>query len=848
MRRIGLPLALRLALRELRGGLSGFRVFVACIALGVAAIAGVNSVARALTEGISAEGRVILGGDLAFSLTHREATRAETRFFEEKGELGRIANMRAMARRSDGATQALVELKAVDQAYPHGGTLRFEDGGTDVQDRLMLRNGVYGALAAPELLDRLGISPGDRILLGNQELELRGLIRSEPDFLSGGIGFGPRLMVSIDALRATGLVRPGSLITWVYRLRLPDEGRRVMARVRAEARQLFPEAGWSTRSRYNASPSLRRNIERFSQFLTLVGLTALVVGGVGVANAVASFVDLKRPAIATLKCLGGGSGLVFRTYLIQILVLAVLGIGIGLAAGAVMPFLAKAALTDLVPVSSVRLYPLEMSLAVAFGLLVTLSFALAPLGRAGRMPAASLFGDRAVHSPIHAPWIYRIAQMLAFACLALLALTISRDRDLALIFIVSVAVAFVVLRLMASVIMWAARRVGAVRGTALRLAVRNIHRPGALTPSVVLSLGLGLTLLVSLALIDTNLRSQLSGTVMERAPDFFFLDIQNQERDAFVDLLDDTVPAGEIETVPMLRGRFVAVKDTPASAVRAREGSGWALRGDRGVTYSATVPSNSTIVRGEWWPEDYEGEPLVSLEAEIADGVGVTIGDTITVNVLGRNITARVANLRRLEWESLSINFVMVFSPNTLRGAPHSHLATLRLPEGAGRVTERKVIAAATRAFPGVTTISVRDAIDTVNAMISDLSLAVRVAASLALVISMLVLGGALAAGHRQRRQDAVILKTLGATRRRLLSAFALEYGLLGAATAVFAVAAGAVSAWYVVTRVMELSFSFHPGVALVGLVVALAVTLGIGLAGTWRILSVKPAGLLKNL
>jgi putative ABC transport system permease protein len=842
------PVAFRFALRELRGGLSGFRVFVTCIALGVAAIAGVNSVARALTESISAEGRTILGGDLAFSLVHREATEEEQAFLEAGGEVGRVATMRAMARRPDGEAQTLVELKAVDESYPHGGELRLEDGGSNPQGRFTARDGIYGALVAPGLLDRLGVSRGDRILLGDAAIEIRGVIRSEPDFLSGNIGFGPRLMISMEALRATGLIRPGSLITWIYRVRLPDEGRRTMARFRAEARQLFPEAGWSIRSRYNAAPSLQRNIERFSQFLTLVGLTALVVGGVGVANAIASFVDLKRPAIATLKCLGAASGLVFRTYLIQIIVLASLGIGIGLAVGAVLPFVAKAALADILPVSAVRLYPFELSIAVAFGLLVTLSFALAPLGRAGRMPAASLFGDRAVASPVHAPIAYRVAQVLAFVCLAGLAVLVSGDRDLAVLFVLSVVVAFIVLRLVGSAIMWAARRIGTVRGTALRLAVRNIHRPGALTASVVLSLGLGLTLLVSLALIDTNLRGQLSGTVMERAPDFFFLDIQNNERDEFVALLEDIVPSGEIETVPMLRGRIVTVKDTPATAVRAREGTRWALRGDRGVTYSAKAPANSTVVAGEWWPADYEGEPLVSLEAEIAEGIGVAIGDTITVNVLGRNVTARVANLRRLEWESLSINFVMVFSPNTFRGAPHSHLATLRLPDGAGRAAERAVISRMTQAFPGVTTVSVRNAIDTINEMIADLALAVRLAASLALVISMLVLGGALAAGHRQRRQDAVILKTLGATRRRLLSAFALEYGLLGAATAVFAVAAGAVSAWYVVTRVMDLSFSFQPVVALFALAIALAVTLGIGLAGTWRILSVKPAALLKNL
>jgi putative ABC transport system permease protein len=848
MRASCLPLALRLALRELRGGLAGFYVFIACIALGVAAIAGVNSVSRALTEGISSQGRVILGGDLAFSLVQREATPEELRFLASKGRLGEVAGLRAIARRADDQAQTLVELKAVDAAYPPGGALDLEGGG-DGQELMAEQGGLFGALAAPELLDKLGISVGDHIRLGTEELAVRAAIRSEPDRLSSSIGFGPRLMISLDALRETGLVRPGSLITWTYRVSLP-QGRgdeRALRQVRAEAGRLFPEAGWNIRTRNNASPGLSQNIERFSQFLTLVGLTALLVGGVGVANAVSSFVDLKRPAIATLKCLGAGGGLVFRVYLTQILVIAGLGIAIGLAVGALMPFAAKWALSDIMPVAVRGLYPRELGLAIVYGLLVTLCFALGPLGRARRMPASSLFADRAIASPIHPSRTYRLAQGVAFVCLAGLAVLLAGDSRLALTYVGAVIAAFVVLRVVALAIMAAARHAGTIRGTALRLAVRNIHRPGALTPSVVLSLGLGLTMLVALALIDSNLRGQLSGTIAQRAPDFFFVDIQDKERDAFVNLLNGVAPGGAVETVPMLRGRFVAINGVPAAQVHPSEDASWALRGDRGITYSDTLPQNSTLVAGDWWPEGYHGEPLVSLETEIAHGLGLTVGDTITVNVLGRNVTARIANLRQLDWQSLSINFVMVFSPDTFRGAPHADLATLRLP-GAGRSKERDVLSFVTRAFPGVTTVSVRDAIDTVNGLLSDLALAVRVAASLALVVSMLVLGGALAAGQRQRRQDAVILKTLGATRRRLLSAFSLEYGLLGLATAAFAVAAGTAAAWYVITRVMKLEFDIAPSVALAAVLLALAVTLGLGLAGTWRVLSIKPAPLLKNL
>ena len=844
----GLLLPLRFALRELRGGLNGFYVFIACIALGVGAIAGINSVSRALTEGIAAEGRVILGGDIAFSLVQREANGEELAFFRSAGEVGQIATMRAMARRPDGEAQALVELKAVDAGYPHGGSLRLTNGG-DGQALMTADGGVYGALVAPELLDRLGAVEGDRILLGEAEMAIRGVIQTEPDRLSSGVGFGPRMLVSIEALRETGLVRPGSLITWRYRVRLPGEGDSAsIAALEEEANRVFPEAGWGTRTRDNASPGLTRNIERFSQFLTLVGLTALVVGGVGVANAVRSFVDLKRPAIATLKCLGARGSVVFRVYLAQILLIAGFGTAIGLLIGAALPYAAQVALADLVPVSAIGLYPRELALAVIYGLLVTLCFALGPLGRARQMPAASLFADRAIASPERPPRPYLIAQGVAFLLLGGLAVALAGDNDLALTYVAAVIVAFLVLRLVGTAIMALAARTGAIKSTTLRLAVRNIHRPGALTPSVVMSLGLGLTLLVALALIDTNLRGQLTGSVVEQAPDFFFVDIQAGERDAFVGLLQEVAPGGDLQTVPMLRGRIAAVDGVAAEDVDPGEGAHWALRGDRGITYADAVPENSSLLAGEWWPAGYDGEPLVSVEAEIAEGLDLTIGDTLTVNVLGRDVTARVANLRQVEWESLSINFVMVFSPNAFVGAPHAYLATLRLADAAGTSGDRAVLSAVTNAFAGVTSISVRDAIESVNALIEDLALAVRIAALLALIISMLVLGGALAAGHRQRRQDAVILKTLGATRQRLLSAFSLEYGLLGFATAIFALAAGTTAAWFVSTQVMEIDYSFHPGIALGALLLALAVTLGLGLAGTWRILSVKPAALLKNL
>ncbi len=844
-----LATAWRLALRELRGGLKGFYVFLACIALGVAAIAGVNSVSNALTDGIAAEGRTILGGDMAFRLTQREATPEELAFLERAGLLGRIASMRAMARNPDGSAQSLVELKAVDGAYPHAGAMVLQ-GGTETQADLAPENGVRGALVAPELLDRLGLKVGDRLALGAIELRVADVIVDEPDRLADGIGFGPRLIVSVDALEETGLVRPGSLVRWTYRTDLAQsrEGRTIEAVTEAATAQ-FPLAGWRIRSRENASPNLTRNIERFAQFLTLVGLTALVVGGVGVANAVASFVDLKRPAIATLKCLGASGSLIFRMYFIQILLLAAGGIVVGLLVGATLPFLARAALAGILPVEAASgFFPAQLLLAMLYGFVVTVSFAIWPLGRARELPATSLFADRAIPASLKPRLEYRIVQALALALLTALAIGLAADKRIAVVFVVAVVAVFLILRIVSALIVALARRSGSIRGTTLRLAVRNIQRPGALTASVVLSLGLGLTLLVALALIDTSLRRQLTGTIAEQAPNFFFVDIQNYEKDRFLEKLTELAPEGKIEDVPMLRGRIVALGGTPSEELNPPEDQRWILRGDRGITYSDTVPKNSELSEGEWWPAGYSGEPLVSFEAEAGEAFGLKLGDTVTVNVLGREITAKIASFRKVTWETLSINFVMVFSPNTFAGAPHAHLATLTLPEGSDPAIDRNVLSGVTNAFPGVTSVRVKDAIDAVNDIVADLALAVRIAASLALLISMLVLGGALAAGHRQRRQDAVVLKALGATRRRLLGAFALEYGLLGAATALFAVIAGSIAAWYVVNQIMGFEFVVLPAIAVTAVLIALAVTIGLGLASTWHILSVKAAPFLRNM
>jgi len=843
--------AFRFALRELRGGLRGFYIFIACIALGVAAIAGVGSASRSMTGSIATQGQSILGGDLSFSLILREAEPEERAYLESQGAVSRIATLRAMARLPERNEQTLVEVKAVDGAYPLYGTMELAGGG-GLASALEKRGEAWGAVADEELLARLGIKAGEVISLGKIRVAIADTIKSEPDKLSGGLGFGPRLMLADAALRASGLVQPGSLVRWHYRLKLanakPDETGEVRA-VAERVKKAHPKAGWRIRSRDNASPGLSRNIRRFAQFLTLVGLTALMVGGVGVANAVRSFLESKRDVIATFKCLGASGSLVFRIYLIQIAILSGIGIVIGLALGALMPLAVDSVLAGFLPIKTrAGLYPFELLTGLAYGLLTALAFAMWPLGRAHDVPPTALFRDvsssaRAWPRPVYVAIAGAIVLVLAG-----MAIGFAFDRFIASIFVAAAAASFVLLRLVAGAIQWLAKRAPQVSSTELRLALGNIHRPGALTGSVVLSLGLGITLLVTITLIDGNLRRQLTSTMPAEAPSFFFLDIQNYEVNDFEALLRKEAPKAEISRVPMLRGRMVTLDGVPAEKISAPPNVQWALRGDRGITYSAEKPKNAILTEGKWWPKDYSGPPLVSYEADLGQAFGLKIGDPIVVNVLGREIEARIANFRSVEWQSLAINFVMVFSPDAFAGAPHTHLATITWLDGADAKTELALLKKVTAAFPAVTSVRVKDALTEINALVAQLAWAIRAASSITLIASILVLGGALAASHRNRIHDAVVLKMLGATRRRLVAAFSIEYALLGLATAVFGLFAGSVAAWFVIEKMMGGTFVLLPFVAIGATAAALLLTVGFGLVGTWKVLGDKPAPVLRNL
>jgi putative ABC transport system permease protein len=836
-----LALWLRFAARDLRSGLQGFWIFLSCLALGTGTIAVIGSLSAAIERGIDEQGQPLLGGDVEFALIHREATGAELQFISSRGEVSKVATMRAMA--VAGGTTTLVEAKAVDASYPLYGKLEL-DGGMPLADALAVRDGVPGAVADPLLMGRLGITPGARIRLGSIDVEIRALIKSEPDRISDGIVLGPRLLLTEATLRATGLVQPGSLITWRYRVKLSDPSPRALTAVMKQAREGWRDSGWRVRNRNNAAAGAGNFIERLGYFMTLVGLASLIAGGAGIANAVQAFVTRKMTAIATLKCLGASAGDVLGIYLAEILLVGSLAIALGLAAGAVAPALIAATLGSLLPLpitAAVEVVPLLF--AGALGFLITVAFALWPLAHIRRVAASALF--RARIAPVHGwPNVYELGTIAAALALsaALVFASFGQPRITGY-FLLGLVVSFIVLLGLAQAIIFLARRLPRSSSAIWRYAIGNIHRTGSAAGSVILALGLGLTLFVTLALTDRTISAELRSGIPDKAPAFFFLDVRNTELQDFKDAVARQPGVTHVNNSPMLRGRIVSVKGVPAEKIEASADAVWALRGDRGLTYAETLPEGSKLVAGEWWPKDYDGPPLVSLVDEIAKGIGVKIGDDITVNVLGRDVTARVSSLRSVNWRNLGINFVMVFSPNTLKNAPHSHIVTVEMNGG----DEAALLNRMAQAYPSVTAVRVKDAIDIVSGLLGKMLAAIRGANLLTLLTGVLVLAGALAAGLSDRLYEAVVLKTYGASKRQLIGAFVIEYAALGLAAAVFGLAVGSLASWFLARYILEMPWSFSFATAALTALIAMATTVVAGLAVTWNALSARPASYLRN-
>jgi putative ABC transport system permease protein len=825
-----------LARRDLRGSKAGLRLLAICLFLGVATLAGIGSLTTAILANLSERGQVILGGDIQMESSQRYATPDELAAFAGAGKLSETVRMRAMAARADGNMSVLAELKGVDAAYPLYGNLRLAPGALEQRPR------GTGVAIAPALSEKLGVQVGDTIRVGEAQLKIVGVIDEEPDRVGEGFTLGPVMIVDKDGIAATQLVQPGSLFTTRYRIKLPASANPGETATRLSAK--FPGGGWEVQDRTNGAPGTRRFIERLGQFLALVGLTALVVAGIGVGNGVASWLEGKRSSIATLKVLGAASTTIFRVYLYQIIVVAFGAILIGLGVGAAAPWIIAQLASDALPVSPrLAVYPVPLLIAAVYGLLIALLFSLAPLARARAVTAASLFRN-GIESSTRATMPVIAAIIGIAALIALLAIGATREPRFAAVFILCVLGLLALLTMLGGAIRWIAAHVPRPRRPLMRLALANLHRPGAQTGRLVVALGLGLTLFSTLAFIQTSFNRQIESTIPKKAPSFFALDIPKDEADRFRAAVLAAAPKADIATVPQLRGPVVALGDKRVADMKDIPDEAWFLRGDRGLTFARDLPPGSRIVSGKWWPADYAGPPLVSMDVEAAKAVGLSVGDRITISVLGVEIEAEIASLRNISWDTMGFNFVLVFSPGALEGAPYTLAATITTDAA----QDEGVASAVSAGFPAVSMIKIKDVITQVGDLLRQLGAAVAVAASVAVLAGVAVLLGAIAAARRSRAYDAVLLKLLGATRSQVLAAQAIEYGILAAVLSLLAFAIGGVAGWYVITQLFDLGWTPDWAVVTATIAGGGIGTLMLGLIGSLPALGSRPAEALRAL
>ncbi|MAC78265.1 MAG: drug:proton antiporter [Rhodobacteraceae bacterium] len=841
---MSLALAGRFARRELRGGLRNFRIFLACLALGVAAIAAVGTVRAAIETGLQREGAGLLGGDAEMEFTYRFATPEERDWMDSHAtRVSEIADFRSMVvvTRGEDTERGLTQVKAVDNAYPLVGQAELSPD-MSLSQALDGRDGIPGAVMDPLLIDRMDLSVGDTFRLGEQDFVLMAALTREPDNASGGFGLGPRTIVRRADLDDSGLLAPGTLFSSKYRLDLPPGTDLAALETQANAR--FEASGLRWSDARNGAPGVAEFVDRLGSFLILVGLSGLAVGGVGVSSAVRAYLATKTSTIATLRTLGADRATIFQTYFLQIGALSLLGIAIGLILGAALPILLAPLIQSQLPIPAhFTLFPRPLAEAALYGALTAFLFPLLPLSRAEDIRAATLMRDALSTARLLPRPRYLAALAAGLALLISAAAWFSGTWWLTLWTTGGIAGALLALALAALAIRWLARRAAPLaRGKpALRWALSAISGPREGATSVVLSLGLGLSVLAAVGQIDGNLRNAISGNLPDVAPSYFFVDIQTDQIAGFLSRMDNDPQVSRTDSAPMLRGVITRINGRPAREVA---GDHWVVTGDRGVTYSAALPDRTRITEGTWWPEDYAGPPLVSVAAEEAGEIGLRIGDTLTINILGRDIDATVSSFREVDFSSAGMGFVLAMNPESVAAAPHTYITTVY----ATPQDEAAILRDIGAMFPNVTAIRVRDAIEQVATLLSGLAAATSYGALATLLTGFLVLIGAAASGVGARTYEAAVLKTLGAPRRRILASFALRAAILGLAAGVVALAAGITGGWAVSRFILDTDFTVIWPSALLIVTGGIAATLLAGLAYAWRPLATRPARTLRAM
>ena len=830
--------AWRIARRDLNARFKGLRLLLVCLFLGTGALAAIGSLTAAIESEIEANGREYLGGDLQIELWQRGLDTEERAALEELGDVSAGTRLQAMARNGDQA--APIELKAIDASYPLYGELTLEDGrsvGAPAPDAAWLSQGAA---------DRLGVTPGDAIQIGTETLDVGGIIAVEPDRLGEGFQLGPTVIVAEDLPMRAGLIAPGSMYQSKTRVRFDQE--RDLEAVEEQLEDRFPEAGFDIDTADRAAPGTDRFVDRMSEFLTLVGLAALVIAGIGIGGGVTSYLDARRQGIATLKILGASSSDIARIYALQIVAASLAGSLAGIAVGVALVPLLGMALQGLLPVSSgVIVDPGAILLALSYGMLVALVFAAPPLLRARHFPAMALMRSRVAPLARDPKALLLVGGGLA--AIVALALLTSANPLLSAGFLAGAAGVLALLALIGLGIRKLAGALPRPASPVARNALANLHRPGSSTGALVTALGFGLASFVLLAAVQSAIDGNIAKRVPDRAPDYFVLDIPREQVTEFEDLVRTADPQANWRTVPALRGAVLAF-GTDEAMTRTAEleeipDGAWALRGERGLTYADDLPAGNELTEGEWWGPFYDGEPLVSLDEDFAEAAGLEIGDRMTFGVLGVERTVRVANFRRIDWESLGFNYVFVFSPNALRDAPHNLAATIELSPG---TPTGPLLQALVAALPSTSVIEVGGVLEQARTILEQVGIATLAAASVAVLAGLAVLLGAIAAARAARTYDTVVLRVLGADRRQILIMQLIEYVALAGALAFVALGIGSLAAWLVVTQLFEFDWLPDWGEVLAVLGLGIGVVLAFALGASLPLLRAKPAQALRAL
>lgn len=828
-----------IARRDLSARFRGLRLLLACLFLGVGALAAIGTLTGAIEGELKSRGQTILGGDVQVEVWQRGATAAERTELEKFGQVSGGVRLQAMA--SSGETVVPIELKAVDARWPLVGRLTLSDG------RKVGQPAAGEAWVSPDALARLELKAGDSFTLAGQTLKIAGVIADEPDRLSEGFALGPTVIVADGFPEAAGLTSPGAMFRSKYRLLLPQE-RDPVATI-DELKAKFPTSGFTYRQRDRAAPGADRFVSRMGEFLVLVGLTAMAIAGIGIGGGVSSYLEARRNGIATLKVLGATSQDITRIYLLQLLAAALVGSLAGLLAGIlVMPALGTA-LGALLPVAPGLVFDwAALSRATAYGLLVGLVFAAPPLFAARRFPALALM--RARVSPLSGQW-REAAWPVGLGFAAIIGLTLASAAQLPVTagFLAGAIVVLGLLGLLGWGLRQLAARLPRPQHPLLRLALSNLHRPGAQTGSLVTALGFGLSAFVLLAVVQTSLQANIASQVPQRAPDYFMLDLPRERAAEMERIVSKAAPQAKVRQVPALRGAILAYGPenamTRVADLKEIPENAWPLRGERGLTYSATLPEGNSLTAGQWWPKDYTGEPLVSVDEELAKAIDLKLGDKITIGVLGVERTARIASFRRIDWDTMGFNYVLVFSPNTLADAPHNLAATIDLPAGADR---SQLLPQLLKAFPASSVIEVGGVLKQARELLTQVSTAILAAASVAVLAGIAVLLGAIAAARASRLYDNVILRVLGASRKQLLLLQLAEYGLLALLLAGVALVLGSAIGWLVIVQLFEFDWLPNWPQVLAVLGAGLGMTVAFALAGSLPLLRAKPAQALREL